>query len=81
MLTGRQEANGSKLNVQTGYIPSVRLVIYDILGKEVTTLVNQKQKPGKYEVTFDATNLSSGIYYYQLTAGNFIKTNKMILLK
>ena len=45
------------------------------------TLVNESQKPGNYEVDFDASNLSSGIYYYQLSGEDFVKTNKMILLK
>ena len=59
----------------------VRLEVYDILGREVATLVNQEQQPGNYEVTFDASKLSSGIYFYRLQAGNFIQTKKMILLK
>jgi len=60
---------------------NVTLKIYDILGEEITTLVNKKQTPGNYEVKFNAGNLSSGIYFYRLKAGNFSKTNKMILLK
>ena len=64
----------------------VRLKIYDILGREVSTLVNQKQKPGNYEVTWDGLSASggqvpSGVYFYQLTAGNFVETKKMILLR
>ncbi|MCB0732223.1 MAG: T9SS type A sorting domain-containing protein, partial [Ignavibacteriae bacterium] len=68
-------------NVETHGHASVRLVVYDILGREVTTLVNQKQKPGTYEVIFDASKYSSGVYYYQLKVGQFIKTKKMMLLK
>ena len=60
---------------------NVTLKIYDILGEEITTLVNKKQTPGNYDVKFNAGNLSSGIYFYRLKAGNFSKTNKMILLK
>ena len=60
---------------------NVTLKIYDILGQEVTTLVNKKQSAGKYKVKFDAGNLSSGIYFYRLIADNFWKTKKMILLK
>ncbi len=60
---------------------TVQLKVYDILGREVATLVNKKQKLGNFEVTFDASNLSSGVYYYQLKVGNFIQTKKMILLK
>ena len=59
----------------------VTLKIYDILGKEIVTLINKDQKAGTYKVTFDATNLSSGIYYYQLRAGSFVQTKKMILLQ
>ena len=59
----------------------VKLKVYDILGREVATLVNKKQKPGNYKVIFDGSKLSSGVYYYRLRAGNFIETKKMILLK
>jgi subtilisin-like proprotein convertase family protein len=59
----------------------VKLVIYDILGKEIQTLVNEKLQPGTYEVTFDGSNLPSGIYFYQLKTDNFIATKKLILLK
>jgi len=63
----------------------VTLKVYDILGREVTTLVNKEQKPGNYEITFDAGSaaggLSSGLYFYRLKSGNFIETKKMILLK
>lgn len=62
-------------------VQNVKLKVYDILGREVTTLVNKQQKPGVYKVTFDAANLSSGIYYYRLTSGNFSDVRKMILLK
>jgi photosystem II stability/assembly factor-like uncharacterized protein len=57
------------------------LKIYDILGKEVTTLVNEKQSPGTYEVNFDASSLPSGIYFYKLITGDFTETKKMILIK
>lgn len=57
------------------------LKIYDILGREVKTLVNKNQKPGNYEVKFNAENLSSGVYFYRLEAGNFTASKKMILIK
>ena len=64
---------------------SVQLKVYDILGREVATLVNAKQAPGKYSVQFDASSaaggLPSGIYFYTIKAGNFTATKKMILLK
>ena len=59
----------------------VRLIIYDALGREVATLVNEQQSPGIYEVVFDASNFSSGTYFYRLISGNNVKTMKMILLK
>ncbi|MBK7630780.1 MAG: T9SS type A sorting domain-containing protein [Ignavibacteriales bacterium] len=60
---------------------NVRLKIYDILGNEVATLVNEEKPSGSYNVEFTTNNLSSGIYFYRLQAGNFIETKKMILLK
>jgi len=55
--------------------------IYAALGNEVASLVNESKSAGTYEVSFDASNLSSGIYYYSLQAGSFNKTKKMILMK
>ena len=57
------------------------LKIYDVLGNEVATLIDEYKPAGIYDVDFDASNLSSGIYLYKLTAGNFIQTKKMILMK
>jgi hypothetical protein len=60
----------------------VRLKIYNILGQEIKTLVNQFQKAGEYQVSFEAKNLSSGVYFYKLQVGeNFIATKKMILMR
>ncbi|MDO8549144.1 MAG: agmatine deiminase family protein [Ignavibacteria bacterium] len=59
----------------------VSLKVYDILGREVTTLVNEQKQPGVYEAEFSAGGLASGIYYYKLQAENFIQTRKMILIK
>ena len=55
--------------------------MYDILGREVATLVNKQQKAGYYEVEFDATELTSAIYFYRINAGEFVETKKMILMK
>ncbi len=60
---------------------NVTLKIYDILGREVATLVNEQQTPGNYEVKFNAEKLNSGVYFYRLTAGNFNSIRKMIILK
>jgi type IX secretion system substrate protein len=59
----------------------VRLVIYDVIGREVQTLVNEHLQPGTYEVEFDASNFSSGVYYYTLLSGNYFETKKMVLLR
>jgi len=59
----------------------VTLKIYDILGREVETLVNKQQKACNYEVNFDASNLSSGIYFYRLQSVDFVESKKMILIK
>jgi len=60
---------------------NVKLVVYDILGNEVATLVNERQKTGNYEVKFNASNLASGIYLYKLQSGSFVQTRKLMLLK
>ncbi len=60
---------------------NVRLVVYDILGREVVVLVNEKKLAGNYEAKFDGTNLPSGVYFYRIEAGDFKETKKMILVK
>lgn len=60
---------------------NVTLKIYDILGEEVSTLVNEFQQAGTFDVVFDGSNLSSGVYYYQLTSGELTSTKKMMLTK
>ncbi len=60
---------------------NVTLTVYDILGRKVATLVNERKTPGNYSVKFNAFNLPSGIYFYTLRAGNFSTTKKMILMK
>ncbi len=59
----------------------VLLKVYDVLGREVATLVNERQSPGMYEVQFDGSKLPSGIYFYRLQAGSFVETKKLVLLK
>ena len=59
----------------------VSLKVYDILGNEVKTLVNEFKQPGTYEVEFAGSNLSSGIYFYKLEAGSFVETKRMLLVK
>lgn len=57
------------------------LKIYDVLGNEVASLVNEYRTAGSYSINFNASNLSSGVYYYKLSAGNFTETKKMILIR
>jgi hypothetical protein len=59
----------------------VTLKVYNMLGQEVKTLVNDVRQIGTYEVTFDAADLPSGVYFYKLSAGNYLNTKKMLLLK
>ncbi|MBE2217805.1 MAG: T9SS type A sorting domain-containing protein [Ignavibacteria bacterium] len=68
-----------KFNVPSA--SNVSLKIYDMLGNEITTLVNENLQSGVYEVKFDASTLSSGVYFYSLNAGNFTATKKMMLVK
>ena len=60
---------------------AVTLKIFDILGNEIRTLVNEEQNPGKYTIRFDASRLASGVYFYRLNAGDFSSAKKMLLLK
>ena len=60
---------------------NVELTVYDILGNELLTLVNEIQSPGNYNVKFDAADYSSGIYMYKLKSGNNILTKKCLLIK
>jgi hypothetical protein len=59
----------------------VEIKIFDILGREIKTLVNETLQPGSYEVTFDGSNLASGVYLYKLTTEGFSETKKMLMIK
>jgi hypothetical protein len=59
----------------------VKLTVYDVLGHRVAMLVNEEKSPGEYSVSFNASSLASGIYFYRIKAGGFIQTKKLILLK
>ncbi|MGH2575856.1 MAG: T9SS type A sorting domain-containing protein, partial [Ignavibacteria bacterium] len=58
-----------------------QLIIYDVLGREVATLVNEESKAGVYSVDWNGTNYPSGVYFYKLEAGVYTETKKMVLLK
>ena len=60
---------------------NVQLKVYDVRGREIATLVNEDKSAGVYEITFDASDLTSGVYFYRLSAGSFTETKKMILLR
>ncbi len=59
----------------------VRLSVYDILGRELSVLVNERKNGGSYEVKFDAARLASGVYFYKLQAGDYVQTRKLLILK
>lgn len=59
----------------------VTLKVYNVFGQEVSTLVNEVKNNGNYSIDFNASNLSSGVYYYELTSGNFVQTKRMMLIK
>jgi hypothetical protein len=66
------------------YLPeksNVSLKVFDLLGREVTTLVEERKLAGKYSIIIDGSSLSSGIYFYQLKSANFVETKKMLLIK
>ncbi len=69
------------INYQIPNAGFVSLKVYDILGREVTTLINEEKSMGNYEVVFDGSDLSNGIYFYRIHAGNYSEIRKMILLK
>jgi photosystem II stability/assembly factor-like uncharacterized protein len=70
-------------NVKFSIINSgnVKLIMYDVMGREVQTLVNEKLQPGTYETSFDGSKLNSGVYFYKLSVGDFLETKRMLLIK
>lgn len=71
----------TKISWQSPVAGHQTLKVYDVLGNEVATLIDEYRPAGNYEVTFDASKLSSGIYFYKLQAGNFVETKKMTLVR
>ena len=72
---------GTKIRYQITASSPVSLKIYDVLGREIKVLVNDIMTPGKHTVKFDGTGLSSGIYFYKITAGNYSDIKRMLLIK
>jgi len=60
---------------------NVKLIVYNVLGQKVATLIDGKMNTGKHSVSFNASNLSSGMYFYRLEAGDFVQVQKMLLVK
>lgn len=71
----------TKIKFETGKQTFVSLKVFDVLGNEVATLLNEEKQPGRYEIDFNAINLSSGVYFYMLSADNFTDIKRMLLLK
>ncbi len=71
----------TKIKYSVPELAMVKLTLFNLLGEEVTTLVNEEKNAGNYSVEFNAASLPSGVYFYQLKAGEFISTKKMILIK
>jgi photosystem II stability/assembly factor-like uncharacterized protein len=73
--------SSSNLKFQTSKLGNVKISVYDVMGREVQTLVNEVLQPGTYETTFDGSMLPSGVYFYKLTAGDYSETKRLTLLK
>jgi hypothetical protein len=71
----------TKINYSVPQLSQVQIKVFDVLGNEIETLVNEEKPAGTYELTWNAANLPSGVYFYRIQAGSFIDTKKMILLK
>jgi len=73
--------NSTKISYEIPVQSNVSIILYDALGREVATLVNEVKPSGKHQFSFVENNLVSGVYFYTLRAGNYSQTKKMILLK
>jgi len=71
----------TKINYSVAQAGLVSIVVYDLIGREIATLVNEIKQPGNYEVNFNSSGLSSGVYFYKMTANNFSQIKKMSILK
>ncbi|OGU67661.1 MAG: hypothetical protein A2X62_12175 [Stygiobacter sp. GWC2_38_9] len=71
----------TEINYQLPEVSKVRLSVFDILGREISTLVDEVKSPGFYSVKFNGKNLSSGVYFYQLRTNSFVDTKKLVLIK
>jgi hypothetical protein len=69
------------VSYQLPVVSDVKLIVYDLLGRELAVLVKERKAPGSYEVKLDGSNLASGVYFYRLKAGTFVQTRKILLLR
>ncbi len=88
-VSGRPDSRSSRRQDRSARCHDVKLTVYDLLGREVAVLVNERKPAGSYEISFDANGLASGVYYYRLTArptdggqaGAFTQSRTMVLVK
>jgi hypothetical protein len=71
----------TQINYSVPKTSLVKMIIYDVIGREVITLVNDVKMPGNYSVPFDASNIASGVYFYKMVSGDFTDVKKMVLIK
>jgi hypothetical protein len=71
----------TKIDYTVAQATRVTIRVYNVLGEEVATLLNEEVQPGTYQAVFDASRMASGVYYYKMTAGSFTETKKMMLVK
>jgi hypothetical protein len=71
----------SNIRFRVSQLIQVRLAVFDLLGREVSVLVNERKSPGIYEIPFDGSGLASGVYLYRLVAGSSVETRKMVLMR
>ncbi|MBK6772217.1 MAG: T9SS type A sorting domain-containing protein [Ignavibacteria bacterium] len=71
----------TKINYDLPVDGNVSIVLYDLTGRQVASIVNEVKTAGYYTVSFNASNLASGMYFYRISASNFVSTKKMVLVK
>ena len=71
----------TKISYTLAKASNVTLKVFDILGRQIATLVNGKNEPGEHSISWNALNVPSGVYFYRIVAGDFVQTQKMILMK
>ena len=80
-IPARVNSESSIVNVARNGQAFVKLIVYDLLGEEVATLISEEQIPGEYEITWDAGQYPSGVYFYKLSVDDYSITKKLVLLK